>query len=375
MQDFTFNSRRKFIKVAGAGMLALPLAGVLQSQAALAASPGSNAFVAQSALNSVSAANTPDPQMQAVLDELSAFNAPPIETTIPEIARQLPSATDAVMAVLSKQNKPTVEPVARVEHRVFQGPGSPLVVRIYTPAGSGPFPVIVYFHGGGWVIANLDTYDPSCRGLTNAAKAIVVSVAYRQAPEHKFPAAPDDSFAAYKWVLANAASFNGDPNRVAVAGESAGGNLAAVTSIMARDGGVKLPVFQLLVYPVTDFSKEYTSYQEFANAKPLNTAGLKWFGMYYLRSDTDKTNPRASVLLTPNLKGLPPTWLVTAEIDPLRDQGEDFKTWLIGAGNKVGGARYTGVTHEFFGMGAAVDTAKKALAEAAFQLKVAFGTA
>lgn len=358
-------------------MMALPLGGLaLSAQPSLAAATEHAPVVAtaQATSNLVNMA-TPDPQMQAVLDAFAAFNAPSLETTVPEIARQLPPISDAVMAVLSRQGKLMIEPVAKVEHRIFAGPGGPVVVRIYTPAGSGPFPVIVYFHGGGWVIANLDTYDASCRGLTNAAGAIVVSVAYRQAPEHKFPAAPDDSFAAYQWVLANAASFNGDPNKVAVAGESAGGNLAAGVSIAARDQGVKAPVFQLLVYPVTDFSKDYASYTEFANAKPLNTAALKWFGSYYLRGDADKTNSRASVLLTPNLRGLPPTWLVTAEIDPLRDQGEDFKTRLIAAGVQVGGARYTGVTHEFFGMGAAVDTAKKALTEAAFHLKMAFGTA
>ena len=247
------------------------------------------------------------------------------------------------------------------------------MVRIYTPEGDEQFPVLVYFHGGGWVIANLDTYDASCRALALAAKCIVVSVAYRQAPEHKFPAAVDDALASYQWVLANAASFQGDPNRVAVGGESAGGNLAAVTSILARDRGVKPPVFQLLVYPVTDFSKEdYKSYEEFKDAKPLNTPMLKWFGGHYLKSDADKTNPQVSPLLTTNLKDLPPAWVVTAEIDPLRDQGEAYKDLLAEAGVKVDGKRYEGVTHEFFGAGAAVDTAKKALADAAQALHKAF---
>jgi len=365
-----YSSRRKFFKLAGAGTAAVAMAGAFVQPSAIFAAQN----LTQSVRGSVLGATAPDAQMQAVLAALAALNAPPIETTTPEVARQLPTAADAVMAVLSAQSKPTVEPVGKVDHKIIQGPGGQLLMRVYTPQGSGPFPVLVYFHGGGWVIATLDTYDASCRALTNAAKCIVVSVAYRQAPEHKFPAAVDDAYAAYQWVLGNAATIGGDPNRVAVGGESAGGNLAAVTSIKARNNGIKLPIYQMLVYPVTDFTSTTPSLVENANAMPLSTAGLKWFGNYYLNSPADQTNPDASPLLADSLKGLPPAFIVTADIDPLRDQGEAYKGRLLEAGISVVGARYTGVTHEFFGMAGAVDTAKQAVSDVAYSLRLAFGT-
>ncbi len=174
----------------------------------------------------------PNPQMKAVLDELAGLGGKPIETLLPAEARLQPSAADAVKSLLKKQGKPiTPEPVGKVEDATIPGPSGPIPARIYTPAGDGPFPVLVYWHGGGWVIADLNTYDASPRALANAAGCIVVSCHYRQAPEHRFPAASDDAIAAYQWVLANAPGFGGDPARVAVAGESAGGNLAAVTAL------------------------------------------------------------------------------------------------------------------------------------------------
>ncbi|MBC7943818.1 MAG: alpha/beta hydrolase fold domain-containing protein, partial [Burkholderiales bacterium] len=178
----------------------------------------------------------PDPQMQAVLDQLAALGGKPIETLSAEEARKQPTPADAVKALLQKQGKSTAPmPVAKVQDGEIPGPAGPIRARIYTPEGGGPLPVIVYYHGGGWVIANLDTYDASARALANAAKAIVVSSHYRQAPEHKFPAAHEDAFAAYQWVLNNAVAFNGNPNRVSVVGESAGGNLAAAVALMARE--------------------------------------------------------------------------------------------------------------------------------------------
>jgi len=368
MSDYT--SRRRFVKLAGVGAAALAVGGALVQPTSIFAAQGAGTGAHNLTLN----ATAPNAQMQAVLDELAALGPLPLETTTPDVARQLPTATDAVLAVLSKQSKPVVEPVAKVEHKIIPGPGGQLLVRIYTPQGNAPFPVLVYFHGGGWVIANLDTYDGSCRAITNAAKCVTVSVAYRMAPEHRFPAAVNDAYAAYQWVLANASSIGGDPNRVAIGGESAGGNLAAVTTLKARNNGIKLPIYQMLIYPVTDFTSMTPSLQENANAKPLSTPVLKWFGSYYLNSPADATNPDASPLLASTLRGLPPATVVTADIDPLRDQGEAYKTRMLEAGVAVSGARYTGVTHEFFGMAAVVDTAKQALNDTAYNLRKAFGT-
>ena len=196
----------------------------------------------------VAESTTPPPAnapMQSVLDRLATLGGKPITTLAPEEARRQPTPTDAVMALLKEQGKSTApEPVGSVANRTIPGPDGPLPVRIYTPSGAGPFPVVVYYHGGGWVIATIDTYDASARALTNAANAVLISVEYRKAPESKFPVAHDDAFAAYKWALANAGSIRGDSARVAVAGESAGGNLAAAVSIRARDEGIKLPVHQ-----------------------------------------------------------------------------------------------------------------------------------
>lgn len=316
---------------------------------------------------------TPTPAMKEVLDMLASFGAPPIEKSSPANAREAPTPKDAVMGVMAMQGKPpAVEMVGDVTHEVIPGPGGDLLARVYTPKGKGPFPVLVYYHGGGWVIASLDAYDASARALTNAAGAVVVSLAYRQAPTHKFPAAADDAFAAYQWALQNAASINGDPGRVAVGGESAGGNLAAVVSMMARDKGVKLPVHQLLVYPITSFNFESPSYTENANAHPLSKGAMQWFFDKYMRSDADAKNPYL-IPLNGNLAGLPPATIINAEIDPLRWDGEEYARRLQAAGVPVMQKTYPGVTHEFFGMGAVVPEAKDAVNMAAMALRKAYG--
>ncbi len=313
-----------------------------------------------------------EPEMQAVLDAHAALKPKPLETSTPQEARQQPSPADAVKALLKQQNKKTApEKVADVDNRSIDGPGGKIKLRIYRPAGDGPFPVIVYYHGGGWVIADLDTYDASPRALANAAKAIVVSSHYRQAPEHKFPAAHEDAMAAYSWVLAHAAEIKGDPNRVAVAGESAGGNLAAAVSIMARDQRVKLPVHQLLIYPVTDTAMDTESYRENADAKPLGKAGMEWFAKHAINPG-DKNNPILAVLRNPDLRGLPPATIITAQIDPLRSEGQAYAEKLKAAGVAVAYRNYEGVAHEFFGMGAVVTKAKDAVAFAAENLQSAF---
>ena len=315
----------------------------------------------------------PDADMQAVLDQLAALGPKPIETLTPEEARRQPTPADAVRALLQRMGRSTApEPVGSVQDRAIPGPGGQIPVRIYTPQGTGPFPVVVYYHGGGWVIATIDTYDSSARALANAAGAIVVSVEYRKGPENKFPAAHDDAFAAYQWALANAASIGGDPNRVATAGESAGGNLAVATAMTARDRGVRLPVHVLAVYPIADGDTESPSYVENANARPLNRAMMQWFFGHYLRTPADARDPRIS-LTRANLRGLPPTTVITAQIDPLRSDGQELADRLRQAGVRVDAHNHEGVTHEFFGMGAVVADARAAVQEAAAGLRSGFG--
>ena len=378
----TTHSRRMFVKLAGTGAAMLSLGTALsktqvsnaQTQSPLP-TPSSLPTAAASAQPAI-----PDPQMQAVLNELMELKAPPLTEMTPANARQTSPLTIAVQTVLTKQNKTPLELVANIKHlQIPGGARQPMLVRIYYPAGPGPFPALVYFHGGGFVIANLDVYDASCRALTNAANCAVISVAYRLAPEFKFPAAPNDAFAAYQWVLQNAASINVDSAKVAVGGESAGGNLATVTALMARDRGVQAPVHQMLIYPlvtsiITPPVPAYPSYAEFVAAMPLATPVLPWFARHYFRRPADGNSPYASPLRT-NVAGLPPATVITAQIDPLRDEGEAYAAKLRDAGVAVVAQRFDGVTHEFFGMGAVVDKAKQAVALAAGELKKAFGTA
>jgi acetyl esterase len=311
------------------------------------------------------------PQMQAVLETLDSLSAGKKLTDLtPQQARQAPTPTDAVKTLMQENNIPM--PPSKVDTSGVQIPvseGKQIHARIYTPKnGAGPFPVIVYYHGGGWVIANLDTYSASAQGLAEQVGAVVVSVAYRQAPENKFPTAHNDSYAAYEWVLKNAASIKGDPKRIAVAGESAGGNLAAAVSMMARDKKAQLPLHQLLVYPIADFSMNTPSYQANANAKPLSKPLMAWFFDKYLKSPADGKNPMIS-LVQANLKGMPPTTIITAEIDPLMSEGKTLADKLKADGVPVTYQNYKGVTHEFFGMATVVPEAKQAQQLAAAELK------
>jgi acetyl esterase len=247
-----------------------------------------------------------------------------------------------------------------------------LPVRIYTPNGSGLFPVLVWFHGGGWVVGDLDTADATSRNLTVAANCVVVSVDYRLAPETKFPGPAEDCYAATQWVEQNAASINVDPGRIAVGGDSAGGNLAAAVSLMARDRGVSLPVFQLLVYPVTDRNFESKSYVSNAEGYQLTRDGMAWYWDHYLKNDADASNPYAAPLQAPELSGLPPALVITAEYDPLRDEGEAYAHRLEAAGVPTVYTRYDGMIHGFFGMAAAIDKGKQAVDQASSALQSAF---
>ncbi len=315
-----------------------------------------------------------DADAQEVIDQIAAQGPPPNVLT-PQEARQGPSVRDAALAVAKKRGLSTdPEPVGRVMDTTIPGPGGPLPTRVYTPAGTGPFPVVVYFHGGGWVLYNKDVYDASARGLTNGAKAVVISVDYRQGPEHRFPAAHDDAYAAYRYVLANAAQFGGDPKRVAVAGESAGGNLAAAVCLRAKAEGAPQPIYQLLVYPITNFAFDTASYQENAEAVPLSKPAMQWFFRYYLSSPQDGANPQVSPLRAPNLSGLAAATVITDEIDPLRDEGEAYAQRLRDAGVAVKSMRYTGVMHEFFSMPMVIAKAKQAQAMASADLRAAFGS-
>jgi acetyl esterase/lipase len=318
-----------------------------------------------------------DADMQAVLGALAGMGGKPIESLTPEEARKQPTPTDAVMAVLKKQGKDT-SPTALVPgvtsvDQTIPGPAGPLPVRIYTPEGAGPFPVVVYFHGGGWVLADKNVYDGGARGLAKQADAVVVSVDYRLAPEAKFPAQHDDALATYKWAAANAASIKGDPKRLALAGESAGGNLAVATAMAARDQKLTAPLHVAAVYPIAQASDLDTpSYRDSATAKPLNKAMMAWFADKVFSTPEQKKDPRID-LVHADLAGLPPVTLINARIDPLRSDGDMLAASLKKAGVKVEHKVFDGVTHEFFGMAAVVAKARQAQAFAGQQLKKAFG--
>ena len=312
-----------------------------------------------------------EPEMQVVIEKLMSYNDPALITLSATEARKQHSPTDAVMDVMKENNIAMPPSMVDTSGKEIPVSGGNVHVRIYTPRGDGPFPVIVYYHGGGWVIANINTYDGSARAMAEQAEAVVVSVDYRQAPEYKFPTAHNDSYAAYLWVLKNAASIKGDTSRVAVFGESAGGNLAASVSMMARDKGAPLPVYQVLVYPIAGYDTTTASYQKNAMAKPLDRPLMGWFFNKYLKNPTDGKSPMIS-LVNANLKGMPSTTVITAQYDPLQTEGEMLSNKLKAAGVIVNFRNYNGVTHEFFGMATVVPTAKEAQAFAASDLKAAF---
>jgi acetyl esterase len=307
-----------------------------------------------------------DQQTQTVLDMIAAIGGPPMHSMSVADAREAMLA----MAAISGE----AEPVGKVEDREIPGPEGKIPLRIYTPAGKGPFPILVFFHGGGWVIGNIESYDVICRKLTNAVGCITVSVEYRLAPEHKFPAAPEDCYAATTWVADNATTFNGDPTRIAVGGDSAGGNLAAVVPLMARDRGGPSLVYQLLIYPATDYYLPGTpSIRENGDGYLLTRDDMIWFLGHYLSSEADTKHPYAFPLQAKELSGLPPAMVITAEFDPLRDEGEMYAVQLEQADVVVTATRYHGTIHGFVSMGGMIDLGKKALADAAAGLRSAFG--
>ncbi|WP_210251332.1 alpha/beta hydrolase [Aureimonas psammosilenae] len=318
----------------------------------------------------------PNADMQAVLDALKGLGAKPLHTlSVPE-ARSQASAADAAMTV-QRDKKISPLPEAKVKTKDFSipTPAGSLLARAYVPEGQGPFPLVVYYHGGGWVIADINTYDATPRAIAEGAKAVVVSVEYRHAPEHKFPAAHEDAFAAYKWLVENGGELNADSKRVAVVGESAGGNLAANVALMAKEAKVTQPVHQVLVYPIAGKDMETASYKANENTLPLGAKDMMWFVKEALPSKDEAADPRIDLVNRKDLAGLPSATVITAEFDPLRSEGQLLAENLQKAGVKVDAKDYKGVTHEFFGMAKVVPQAKEAQEAAIADLKQAFEAA
>jgi acetyl esterase len=261
-------------------------------------------------------------------------------------------------------------PMARVEELSIPGPAGAIAGRHYVPPGAGaPAPLLLYIHGGGWVIGDLETHDSVCRFLAAAAGVTVLAIDYRLAPEHPFPAAVEDVWAAYSWLAANAATLGADPARIAVGGDSAGGNLAAVLCLLAREAG-QSPAMQLLLYPIADTAGAHRSRELFAEGFTLTSADMDWFETHYLPAGVDRSDPRVSVLRAPDLSRLPPAYVATAGFDPLRDEGEAYALRMREAGVSVALARHANLPHSFANMTAISRTAKAAMLEAAGALRM-----
>jgi acetyl esterase len=309
-----------------------------------------------------------DPQTQQILDLINgAAPAEPVAPT-PETSRE---GYRGLSAMLPQG------PDVAVSDRTIPGPAGDIPVRVYTPEGTGPFGVLVNLHGGGWTIGDLDTHDHPCRTLCAEAGIVVVSVDYRLAPEHPFPAAVEDSWAALQWVSENAAELGGDPDRLAIGGDSAGGNLAAVMALMARDAGGPSLGLQLLVYPAVDsrldHTERYPSLVENGEGYVLTLATMKWFASNYLPDDDMRTDWRVSPLLA-DLSGLAPAHVVTIEFDPLRDEGRAYVEALRAAGNDVTHAEYDGTVHTVWQLAPVIPTGARALAEASVRLRDTIGS-
>lgn len=304
-----------------------------------------------------------DPLVRSLLDLAAAQSPAPLTSMTPAQAREM----------FEKLRLPLPgDPVARVEDRRIPGPAGEIQIRLYQPENARG--VLVYFHGGGWVIGSLDSHDAPLRSLANAAGCSVVSVDYRLAPEHRHPAAAEDCYAATCWVADNARSLGADPDALAIGGDSAGGNLAAVTALLARERRGPRIRYQLLVYPVTDHDFERASYRENAEGYFLGREDMRWFWNHYVPSQTDRNLFTASPLRARDLSGLPPAHVVSAEFDPLRDEGEAYAARLREAGVPVSLTRYDGMIHGFFSMAAIIPRGRDAILEAAAKLRAALAS-
>ena len=298
------------------------------------------------------------PGMKALLDMMDAQGGPPLET--------LPVADARAVALQGAVLAGEPEQVAGVSDRQVPVSGGDVRVRIYRPAGTGPFPGLVFFHGGGWVICDLDTHDALCRAIARRAGAVVVAVDYRRAPEHKFPTALNDCDEATRWVAANTAALQIDPARLAVGGDSAGANMATVVAVRSRDRGGPPLALQVLVYPATDLTSFDTpSYREFGRDHFLTIDTIRWFVDHYMARPEDVAQPEASPALIADLRGLPPALVITAECDPLLSESEAYARRLKEAGVPVTLSRYPGVIHTFIGMLGAFEEARAAVGEIA----------
>ncbi|QMU75752.1 alpha/beta hydrolase [Streptacidiphilus sp. PB12-B1b] len=314
-----------------------------------------------------------DPQFHALYTARAAHDVRPLYTMTLDEARAADLA--AIQA-----DAGTPEPVGAVADRTIPGPQGPLPIRVYRPnsaapepdPGSGRLPVLVYFFGGGWTLGSLDTSDAICRSLTNAAGCLTVAVGYRLAPEAKFPAAVHDCFAAVRWIADHADELGADPARIAVGGDSAGGNLSAAVTLMARDAGGPALAAQLLVYPNTDHLADTASRRENTDPLLFNDKSVQWYWDNYLTDPADGADPLASPLRAADHSGLPPALVITAEYDPLRDEGEAYAQRLRESGVLVEQTRYQGVPHGFFAMSGTLDAGRSALSQAASYLRNAF---
>jgi acetyl esterase len=310
-----------------------------------------------------------DPQAQAVLDAIRQSGAPPYHTLPAAAAREFYRSARGALGL----DPPEVAEIRDLQATGPHGP-APIPLRLYRPFGTvaeAVLPALVYYHGGGWVIGDLDTHDTVCRQLANRAGCAVVAVDYRLAPEHKFPAAVVDAFAALRFVAHEAGSLRIDPARLAVGGDSAGGNLATVVALLARDSAFAGLRFQVLLYPATDFQGQYESQARLADGYLLTRANQDWFRDQYLRSDADRADWRASPILAPDLAGLPPAYVMTAGFDPLSDEGQAYADRLEAAGVAVTRRQFAGQIHGFLTMGKAIGAAATALAEAGDAVKAA----
>lgn len=302
-----------------------------------------------------------DPIAKRLLELAAAAGGTPMHLQTPAEARATMLAQTAALG--------PPEPVAKIEDRAIGTAGHSLPVRIYTPEGQAPFAGLVYFHGGGWVIGSIATHDGLCRSIANAAGCVVVSVDYRLAPEHPFPAATEDAYAATQWVSNHADALGMDPARIAVGGDSAGGNLAAVTSLMARDrAGPKLAL-QVLLYPIADYDLNTSSYRDFAEGHLLTRDAMAWFFKHYVPAEAHLEHPYLSPLRAPSHQGLPPALVITAECDPLCDEGNAYAKRLERAGVPVKWSCYPGMIHGFIRRHKLLPAGRQALDEIAAALR------
>jgi acetyl esterase len=310
---------------------------------------------------------TMDPQVKAVLAKLKEMGAkPPRMISVADARKGLDAFMEYVRATGG------VEDVARIEDRKVPGPAGDIPVRIFVPMGGEPVGAMMYFHGGGWVIGGLFSHDNVCRSFANAAGCIVIAVDYRLSPENKFPAAPEDCYAATRWAAENAASIGYPAGKLAVGGDSAGGNLSTVVCLMARDRGGPKIAYQLLIYPVTDAATDTSSYKDFwGDGYFLSGADMAWFWSNYLARKEDGDSPYASPARAKSLAGLPPAMVITAGLDPLRDEGEAYAIRLIEAGVPTLCVRYEYVTHAMFNMAPIVDAGKTMTRQAAAAVREA----